>query len=64
MLGDRGSSVVLALALCVGLIGGALILARSLQEIRKGERFVTVKGVAERDVKADLAEMGGIRAWP
>jgi hypothetical protein len=58
MLGDRGSSVVLALALCVGLIGGALILARSLQEIRKGERFVTVKGVAERDVKADLAVWG------
>jgi hypothetical protein len=42
----------------VGLIGGALILARSLQEIRKGERFVTVKGVAERDVKADLAVWG------
>ena len=58
MLGDRGSSVVLALGLCVGLIGGALILARSLQEIRKGERFVTVKGVAERDVKADLAVWG------
>ena len=58
MLGDRGSSVVLALGLCVGLIGGARILGRSLQEIRKGERFVTVKGVAERDVKADLAVWG------
>ena len=55
MLGDRWTSVVLALGLCVGLIGGALILGGSLQEIRKGERYVTVKGVAERDVKADLA---------
>jgi hypothetical protein len=58
MLGDRGSSVVLALGLCVGLIGGAIILGRSLQEIRKGDRYVTVKGAAERDVRADLA------VWP
>jgi hypothetical protein len=58
MLGDRGSSVVLALGVCVGLIGGAIILGRSLQEIRKGDRYVTVKGAAERDVRADLA------VWP
>jgi hypothetical protein len=42
----------------VGLIGGAIILGRSLQEIRKGDRYVTVKGAAERDVRADLA------VWP
>ncbi|MDD5564577.1 MAG: SIMPL domain-containing protein [Thermoanaerobaculaceae bacterium] len=58
MSAEKGSSVVLALGLCVGLIGGAAILGRSLQEIRKGERYVTVKGVAERDVKADLAVWG------
>jgi hypothetical protein len=58
MLGDRGSSIVLALGLCVGLIGWAIILGRSLQEIRKGDRYVTVKGAAERDVRADLA------VWP
>jgi hypothetical protein len=58
MLGDRESAVVLALGLCVGLIGGAIILGRSLQEIRKGDRYVTVKGAAERDVRADLA------VWP
>jgi hypothetical protein len=58
MSGDRGPVVVLGLWLCVGLIGGAFILGRSLQEIRKGERYVTVKGAAERDVKADLA------VWP
>jgi len=58
MLDERGSSVVLALGVCVGLIGGALILGRSLGEIRKGNRYVTVKGAAERDVRADLA------VWP
>jgi len=58
MLGDRGSSIVLALGICVGLIGGAIILGRSLGEIRKGDRYVTVKGAAERDVRADLA------VWP
>jgi len=30
-------------------------LGGSLQEIRKGERYVTVKGTSERDVRADLA---------
>ena len=58
MSGDRGSAVVLAVGLCVGLIVGAVILGGSLGEIRRGERFVTVKGAAERDVKADLA------VWP
>jgi hypothetical protein len=54
MLEDRRSAAVLAVGMCVGLIGGAIILGHSLQEIRKGERYVTVKGVAERDVRADL----------
>jgi hypothetical protein len=55
---NRGSATILAVGLCVGLIGGAVIVGRSLGEVRKGERFVTVKGAAERDVKADLA------VWP
>jgi len=58
MAGDRGSAVVLAAGLCVGLIVGAVILGGALGEIRKGERYVTVKGAAERDVRADLA------VWP
>ncbi len=55
MVADRQSAGLVALGMCVGMIAGAAILGRSLQEIRKGERYVTVKGVAERDVKADLA---------
>ncbi len=58
MVPDRWSAVVLSLGVCVGLIGGAAVVGSSLREIRKGERYVTVKGAAERDVKADLA------LWP
>ncbi len=58
MLGDRASAAILGLWLCIGLIGGAVIVGRSLGEVRRGERYVTVKGAAERDVKADLA------VWP
>ncbi|HYA41479.1 MAG TPA: SIMPL domain-containing protein [Syntrophobacteraceae bacterium] len=55
---DRNSSILLALGIFLGLVIGAAILGRSLAEIRKSERYVTVKGFAERDVKADLA------VWP
>ncbi len=58
MVEERRSAVVLAAGLCVGLLGGAFILGGALQQIRKGERYVTVKGAAERDVRADLA------VWP
>jgi len=58
MTGERVSAIVLALGLCVGLIVGAIILGGSLAEVRKGDRYVTVKGAAERDVRADLA------VWP
>jgi hypothetical protein len=55
---DRLSSVVLAIGICVGLVAAAAILGRSLADIRRTERFVTVKGFAVREVKADLA------VWP
>jgi len=58
MAREKGVSTVLGLWICIGLVGGAFVLGRSVEQIRKGERFVTVKGVAERDVKADLA------VWP
>jgi len=55
---DRISSLWLAIGICVGLVVAAVVLGRSLAEIRKTERYVTVKGFAEREVKADLA------VWP
>ena len=55
---DRVAATVIALGLTAGLLGGSAILGRSLQEMRVGEPFVTVRGVAEKEVVADLA------VWP
>lgn len=41
--------------LAIGLIGGGLLVGRGFTEARLGDRFATVKGVAEREVEADLA---------
>ncbi|TBW50550.1 SIMPL domain-containing protein [Marinobacter halodurans] len=48
------SSVIVA----IGLIAAAWIGANGLRDLRTGDRFVTVKGVAERQVQADVA------LWP
>ena len=47
-----------AIALSIGLIGCATILAEGISAGKRGERFVSVRGVAEKEVKADLA------VWP
>lgn len=47
--------IVAAALLAVGLLGGGLLVGRGFSQARLGDRFVTVKGVAERDVEADLA---------
>ncbi|MGD2069183.1 MAG: SIMPL domain-containing protein [Gemmatimonadota bacterium] len=51
----RADPLVPALVLAVGLIGAGWTLGRGLVESRRVDRFVTVKGVAEREVEADLA---------
>lgn len=43
------------LFLAVGIGLGAVILGQSLVEMRQGGRVVTVKGLAEREVEADVA---------
>ena len=40
-------------ALVIGMIGGASILSEGLVSMKKGERYVTVRGVAEKEVKAE-----------
>jgi hypothetical protein len=53
-LNDRGSTALLGVLLALGLVvGGAEIKATRLSD-----RYVTVKGLVERKVKADLA------IWP
>jgi len=58
MLNDKFSSAILATGIAIGIIGGATILGRSIQESRTAERYVTVRGVAEQEAKADLV------VWP
>jgi len=51
-----GSSPVLAAGLvALGLVAGAGLVGHGLAELRRPEPYVTVRGVAERDVVADLA---------
>lgn len=56
---NRGSgavpALVLGLLLAAGLAGLGYFLADALQSIRGAERTVQVKGLAEREVPADLA---------
>lgn len=60
-MADRpGSTVVLVAALigAVGLAVGGALAGRGFVAFRTGDRYVSVKGVAEREVQADLA------LWP
>ena len=50
--------VVAAVLLAAGIAAGGWFAGRGLMEARTADRFVTVKGVAEREVQADLA------LWP
>jgi len=54
----RGGTALLGLLLALGLIVGGWILGAQIKETRLGDRYVTVKGLAERNVKSDLA------IWP
>ena len=58
MIDNKHSLIALVSTILIGLIGGAFILGKSLEGFRKDDRYVTVKGFSEREVKADLA------VWP
>lgn len=47
--------LVSALVLTVGLVVGGYLLGNGLVRAREADRAVTVRGLAQRDVKADLA---------
>jgi hypothetical protein len=52
------SASILGLSIGLGILIGAIFLANAIFKARATERFVTVKGLAEREVNADLA------IWP
>lgn len=41
--------------LAIGLIGGGALIGQGVVNARAGDRSVTVRGLAEKDVEADLA---------
>jgi uncharacterized protein len=55
---NRGSLGALGIPLAVGLIVSGWLVASSIRHFKDFERYVTVKGLAEREVAADLA------IWP
>jgi uncharacterized protein len=52
------AAAVLGVCLAIGLILGGYFVAGAIMESRRGDRTVTVRGLAEREVPADTA------VWP
>jgi hypothetical protein len=55
---NRGEMVPLGLLLALGLIVGGWALGTQIKATKLGDRYVSVRGLAERSVKSDLA------IWP
>ncbi len=55
---NRGEVAVLGLMVAIGFIVGCWVLGAQIKAIRLGDRYVSVRGLAERTVKSDLA------IWP
>ena len=58
MANNNLPGIAVGLGILLGLVAGAAVLGRSLEQMRVAERYVTVRGVAERDVTSDLS------IWP
>ena len=58
MISPMRNGFLAALVLAVGLASGGYLIGRGLFAARAADRYVTVKGLAEREVKANLA------MWP
>ena len=55
---DRGGLALLGLLLALGLAVGGWVLGAQIKATRLADRYVSVRGLAERSVKSDLA------IWP
>ncbi len=55
---NRGAMVILGCFLALGLIIGGWVLGAEIKAVRLADRYVSVRGLAERTVKSDLA------IWP
>lgn len=54
----RGGALILGVCILLGLVGLGYLLGDALRDFRAFERSVTVKGLAEREVPADIV------IWP
>lgn len=54
-LGNRNPLLIAALVLAIGIIAGGYLLGDGLRRARMADRAVTMRGLAERNVTADLA---------
>lgn len=52
---EKRNTIIIAVAIVVGLAVNALFMGHSLERFKKEDRFISVKGLAEKEVKADLA---------
>ncbi|MAR91494.1 MAG: hypothetical protein CML06_11535 [Pseudomonadales bacterium] len=55
---NAGAALMLGVFLCAGLLGLGFILAKAAVDVKEYERSVTVKGLAEREMSADVV------IWP
>src|SRR3954470_3500941 len=53
--GNRNILLIAAIILAIGIIAGAYLLGDGLRRARMADRAVTMRGLAERNVTADLA---------
>ncbi|MEJ5363886.1 MAG: SIMPL domain-containing protein [Desulfosoma sp.] len=58
MTNGHGAAFTLGIFICIGLFGLGMSLGSSIHRLKGYERVVTVKGLAEREVPADIA------VWP
>lgn len=49
------TTLAVAISIVVGLAAAGWLFSRGMAQFRMADRFVTVKGLAEKDAKADLA---------
>jgi len=52
---DRGAAAVLGTLMALGMVLGGWALGREIKALKLEDRYVSVRGLAERTVKADLA---------
>lgn len=58
MANEQRSALILGAFICIGMIAMGLIVGSSVIRFKEYERVVTAKGLAEREVPADIA------VWP